>query len=71
MSSVLNELFTTSGFRAMSEGRDYRTVSMVFSFAAGFIDRIIGFVEEPLNMMRFHTMYSDLIVFSQDARAVK
>ena len=41
-STRLDGLFVEDGVRCMLEGKDYKTVDMIFPFIAAFIDRACG-----------------------------
>lgn len=58
-STQLNGLFTKDGLRGMLEGKDYRSVDMVFPFVAAFIYRCTG-LEEDAPLTRINTTYSEI-----------
>lgn len=60
-SSTLNGLFGNDGLRGMLEGKNYRSVDLVFPFLMGFLDRVLGFQETP-TLTKMHTTYTDLMV---------
>lgn len=56
----LNGFFMKEGIKGMLEGKNYRSVDMVFPFISAFIDRVTGF-ENAADMTRVCTLYTEIM----------
>lgn len=57
---ALGQLFGSTGFRGLPEGKDYHTLDMVFLFVPGSIYHATALVEQ-VSLRVLHSMYSYLV----------
>ena len=57
----LNGFFLRDGVRGMLEGKNYRAIDLVFPFIAAFVDRALGFQDQP-TLTTLNMMYTELML---------
>lgn len=59
-SEHLNGLFTQERVKSMLEGKDYKSINIVFQFMAGLTDSAVDCVEQT-PLMTIHTTFSKFL----------